>query len=285
MKHCHFSIVYNEYPFLVQKLPFLYDNFDQLIFYYLNITTRPYSFSTDGSHEYIKNYKDPDKKIIFIENPDIGNISCSSIGASMVGKRQMFIEGSKYVRDDIDVFWCTDMDEFFERSLIKEVENIFEESSNFQSINYRHFVFWKNENFIFCDEDKHSCEMSVRICRHSPGNIYGHCTLKSQYFPVYSIDGDRCWHFSYVGKERVKFKMKCHNTGGKKYINEILNNFDESLIGNDICNYPNMHPNPSCPRGVKKYNGKFPDYIDVSLMMKMIKEYDIFFKKDYDFND
>ena len=32
MKHCHISIISNELPFLKRKLPFLYKNFDQIIF-------------------------------------------------------------------------------------------------------------------------------------------------------------------------------------------------------------------------------------------------------------
>ena len=60
MKHCHFSILCDELPFLKQKLPFLYEYFDQLIFYDLNVRTL--DFSTDGSHEFIKAFPDPQKK-------------------------------------------------------------------------------------------------------------------------------------------------------------------------------------------------------------------------------
>ena len=60
MKHCHFSILYNELPFLKQKLPFLYDNFDQVIFYDLNVCTHQPHFSTDGCHEFIKDFPDRD---------------------------------------------------------------------------------------------------------------------------------------------------------------------------------------------------------------------------------
>ena len=63
MKHALFSILYNEYGHLKQKLPIFYDIFDQIIFYDLNVggpkTIGKFTFSTDGSHEYIKNYPDP----------------------------------------------------------------------------------------------------------------------------------------------------------------------------------------------------------------------------------
>jgi len=66
MRHCHFSILFNELPYLKQKLPFLYQFFDQIIFYDLNIVTK--KFSDDGSHEFIKNYPDPENKITLIED-------------------------------------------------------------------------------------------------------------------------------------------------------------------------------------------------------------------------
>ena len=60
MKHCHFAILYNELPFLKQKLPFLYEHFSQLIFYDLSAFDNKFQFSQDGSHQYIKNYPDPE---------------------------------------------------------------------------------------------------------------------------------------------------------------------------------------------------------------------------------
>ena len=71
VKHCHFSILYNELPFLKQKLPFLYKHFGQLIFFDLNVGTENPHFSLDGSHEFIRDYPDPDKKITLINKKDI----------------------------------------------------------------------------------------------------------------------------------------------------------------------------------------------------------------------
>jgi len=31
---------------------------------------------------------------------------------------------NQFIKDDIEVFWCTDMDEFFNKELIVEVEEI-----------------------------------------------------------------------------------------------------------------------------------------------------------------
>ena len=75
MKKCHFSILYNELPFLKQKMEFLYSNFDQLIFYDLNVAAKTPHFSTDGSHEYIKEYPDPENKITLIEKKDLSDVN------------------------------------------------------------------------------------------------------------------------------------------------------------------------------------------------------------------
>ena len=53
MKHCHFTILYNEIDFLRLKMPFLYEHFDQLIFYDLLVFGNERKFSDDGSHEFI----------------------------------------------------------------------------------------------------------------------------------------------------------------------------------------------------------------------------------------
>ena len=69
MKHCHISILCNELPFLQQKLPFLYQHFDQLIFVDYDMTKK--CNSQDGSIEYIEGYEDTEKKIraFFFGNP------------------------------------------------------------------------------------------------------------------------------------------------------------------------------------------------------------------------
>lgn len=171
MKHCHFSILYNEYEFLTQKLPFLYDNFDQIIFYDLNVVNFPYKFSDDGSHEYIKDYPDPENKIILIEKTDLTDIK-NYHGASLIGKRKMFAVGSKYINDDIDVYWCTDMDEFFNKSLIEKVEKIIS-TTEYQVIFAPHVIFWKNSNFIFTKKNNdYKIPFFPRIARHKKKYTY-----------------------------------------------------------------------------------------------------------------
>jgi len=263
MRHCHFSILWNEITFLKQKLPFLYENFDQLIFYDLNVMEEPYRFSDDGSHEYIKNFPDPEGKITIIERKDLSTIT-ATVGASFIGKRKMFIVGSDYVWDDIDVFWATDMDEFFDVELIERVEAIFNEHPDINSIHPNQYEFWKNHKFIVCRPDSDTWENTVRVARHKKGNVYGHCTLHEQYPPTFEIKEGLLYHFGCVGEKRMRFKVPQHPV--RKGWWDIWNNFDESKVGDGFYGYPEMYPNPALSMGIKRYKGKLPDYIDLGMI-------------------
>jgi len=118
MKHVHLSIICNELPFIKQKLPFLYNYFEQIIFVDYDITKK--INSTDGTIEYIESFEDPQKKIILLKNfnPDLIK---KYRGYSYIDKQKMFAYASQFIKDDIDVVWATDLDEFFNESLIKKV--------------------------------------------------------------------------------------------------------------------------------------------------------------------
>jgi len=259
MKHCHFSILWNEITFLKQKLPFLYEHFDQIIFYDLNVVDGEPRFSDDGSHEYILNFPDKEGKIHLIERKDLSKVK-PTVGASVVGKQRMFIFGSQYVRDDIDVFWCTDMDEFFNASLIEKVENVFS-TEDAESISVRQYMFWKNPRTMLCFTDNDTRQGPVRIARHKKDNVYGHCFLAAQYTPVYEIKDEFFYHFAFVGEKRMKFKSKYHSVRNDFW--DTWNDFDERKVGNEIYGHPRMHPNSSINMGVKKFYGEYPDYIDI----------------------
>ena len=118
MNHCHISIMCNELPFLKQKLLFLYNNFSQLIFIDYDIQNN--CNSIDGSIEYIENFKDIDKKITLLKDFDPDKIHEYN-GESIIEKRKMFAYGSKYIKDNIDIIWATDLDEFFHKDLINKI--------------------------------------------------------------------------------------------------------------------------------------------------------------------
>ena len=278
MRKCHFSILYNELPFLKQKMDFLYDNFDQLIFYDLNVGTPNFHFSTDGSHEFIKDYPDSDSKIILIEKTDLSDVT-NFKGDGSFQKRKMFAVGSSYVRDDIDSFWCFDLDEFFNKSLLEKVDDIFKKNLEVNSIEIDHYVFLKDHKTITVDEQSDRWNFFSRIARHKPGNIYGHCNISSQYCNSCKVEDESCYHFAWVGETRVKSKINHYTkppTGNsnniplyEKWTKNVWNKFEDfksKIKSDDIFGYPNMHP--SLPKGLKQYCGDYPEYINLNEMIK-----------------
>lgn len=266
MKHCHFSIIYNELPFLRQKLPFLYEHFDQIIFYDLNITKEPYTYSDDGSHEYIKEYPDPEGKIILIEKKDLSDI-IEYRGGSFVEKRKMFAVGSLLVRDNIDAFWCTDADEFFTEDFIEEVEHAFSNTSC-NTVDMDHYVFFYDHRFLFTEingNDKMS--LFPRVARHKPGNLYGHCSLSQQFPPLHKVPDLYYYHFAYTGKKRIE--LKCDHHKYLNYMSEIYETFNPEKVEGECWGFPNMHPNKEfVPRGVKRYTGDYPAYLNTEKLKK-----------------
>lgn len=263
LKHCHFSILYNEIAFLKQKLPFLYKHFDQLIFFDLNICT--YEFSDDGSHEYIKNYPDPENKITLIEKKNLDDVDVFK-GYSFIQKRKMFAVGSSYVRDDIDYFWCTDMDEFFSADLIPKVEKSIGEG---QSAFVNHLIFYKNARWVLVDCDGNPVTLAwPRITRHKKGTIYGHCGLQDAFVPQI-IKDEFLFHFAHVGSQRVYDKSEMYSN--LYWFYKVWSKFDENQAGEPgvVVHYPNAHP--AFISGLRLNTDKIPSYINVEEMLKDLK--------------
>jgi hypothetical protein len=266
MKHCSFSILYNELPFLKRKLPFLYAHFDQIIFYDLNVKT--FTYSNDGSHEFIKDFPDPDRKITLIERRNLSDVK-TYYGVSFIPKRKMFAIGSRYVRDNIDVFWCTDMDEFFAESLIRKVDHAIT-NTKANAFLLQHLVYFANENWIFTEQNGTPFNLPwARIARHQKGNVYGHCSLSKQFKPVHTIDDEYLHHFAYIGNERVKFKCNIYDKA--EFLTKIWNRFDCKMAYPEgkVYGYPDMHPGVKA--GIMKSPYKIPKYIDVKQMVKEIR--------------
>jgi len=264
MKNCHFSILYNEYNFLTQKLPLLYKLFDQIIFYDLNVVDGKHRFSNDGSHEYIKHFPDPENKIILIEETNLDNIKNYN-GVSVLGKQKMFAKASEYINDNIDIFWCTDMDEFFDEDYFNRINKEML-NDNIKLIRTPHKIFWKNSNYIFVEKDgnQNINFPLARIVKHKPGFVYGHCNLKTMYDEKYHVylEDIQIYHFSYVGEERVKFKLKYLPS----YSNYMKMWDTMEIIDNKIYGFPNMHPNPSVNYGVKIFDGNLPSFINKKII-------------------
>jgi len=227
-------------------MPFLYEHFDQLIFYDLLVFGNERKFSNDGSHEFIKNYPDPENKITLIEETDLSGIT--PLGAGNEIKCKMFSYGSKFVRDDMDVFWCTDMDEFFKEELISEVESVFKRSVN--SIGTKFYNFYKTTEFLLTN-NKELCvnptpNSSVRIIRHQKGNKYGHCD-GAKYRPINLTTKNALYHLSWIGEKRVREKFSYYKdnpvTGfvSVKYIKE-WEEFSEAKF--NVLNKKGFYGNP-----------------------------------------
>lgn len=275
MKHCHFSILYNELPYLKQKVPFLYDNFDQLIFYDLSAFDGKYQFSQDGSHEYLKNYPDPQNKITLIELRNGLEFVQSLGGPTGITKQKMATYANKFINDDMDVFWTTDMDEFFTKDLMIEVEELLNEHPKVNCIENNHFLFWNDFNTIMCESvDKPEYKWGLaRIARHKPGRQYSHCDLQTRHAPCFRATTP-IYHFCNVGKEKTLNKLYNFYKGTPSNYREIWDKY-ETLEKEDgvLYGYPNMHqsiPNMgimNTPFNVRGYLY----YVDFTQLTKDIK--------------
>lgn len=234
-KRCWFTIVYNELPFLKHKLPFMYANFDQIIFYDLN--TETLANSNDGTIEYIKSFNDYDKKITLITDYYEMPASLASDGACCNIKHSMFLKGSEYINNNIDYFYCFDADEFISVELIKKSECILK-STDAGCIKNKHIIFYRDFETFYCNANK-SIEIEInlaRIAKHSPGRYYGHCGIHLDFIngncdvPVY--------HYAFIFKERNLNKWT------KWGFDNEIKQFKERIIDkyNKLYYYPNAHP-------------------------------------------
>lgn len=252
MKHCHISILCNELPFLKQKLHFMYDNFDQIIFVDYNLKEK--SNSTDGSIEFIEDFPDPLGKITLVKNFDPNTVTVYK-GVSFIEKRKMFAKASEFVKDGMDVIWATDMDEFFHKELISKVENVFDDKSII-SIDIPHRVFVYNSSNFF---DKSDFYIAPRITRHQKGFVYGHCDFGT-YGKTVRLPRECYYHYAFIGYNRCKFKFDIYNDKSRVV---WLTQFIESIIKKDtiIQVY-----NPQIDCWTSAYKGDHPDYIDTHRM-------------------
>ena len=259
MNHCHISIMCNEFAFLKYKLPFLYIHFKQLIFVDYNISEK--CNSNDGTIEYIENFNDIDNKITLIKNFNPSDVTKYN-GVSVVEKQKMFAVASKYVYDNIDIVWATDLDEFFEKELINEVENIYINDEQIASINLPHRIFAYNQYNIF---NKNDFYIAPRITKHKKGFIYGHCNFQT-YGKTIRYSNRYLYHFAFVGFKRCDFKFNkiYKNTSMKPCLETYLKAISKKEI-HVILYHPAISGLYTIP-----YNGTYPCYIDVDTMCKML---------------
>lgn len=262
MRHCHMSIMCNELEFIEHKLPFLYKYFDQIIFVDYDLVNK--RNSTDGTIEYIEKFDDKYNKIKLIKDFDPNKITDYN-GASFIEKQKMFAEASKYVNDDIDLIWATDLDEFFDVELIENVENLYNNDNELITVNLPHKIFIYNQyNYL----NKDDFYIAARITKHVKNKIYGHCNFDS-YGKTIKYNKFYLYHFAYIGLRRSSFKLlKCYKSN-IEFITKWIDNYKNSLLENK--KYIKIsHPNPALQLYTENYNGNFPSYLDVdSLCTKL----------------
>lgn len=258
MKHTHISIMCNELPFLKQKLQFLYDNFHQLIFVDYNLYSK--SNSIDGSIEYIESFKDPENKITLIKDFNPNDIK-QYRGVSFVEKQKMFACASKYIKDDTDIVWATDLDEFFHKDLINKVEELYNNDPKLQSIDLPHKIFVYNQYNVY---DKPDFYIAPRITKHEKNFLYGHCDFE-KYGKTIKLNDECLFHYAFIGYYRCKFKFECIYNNIRFDHNLWLNTYLNAL--NDKLQYVELqHSNTHLNLYSSKYNGEHPEYINLNQM-------------------
>jgi hypothetical protein len=254
MKHCHLSIMSNELTFLKRKLPFLYENFDQIIFVDYDIVSK--GNSTDGTIEYIEKFEDVENKITLLKFSKKTEVD-KFRGQASLEKQKMFGFGSKYVNDDINIVWATDMDEFFERDLIDKVENEFEKDSYLQTIDLPHKVFIYNEHNFF---DVNDFYIAPRITKHKKGQVYGHCDF-DKYGKTIALPDEFLYHYAFVGYNRCMSKQTFYgkvNFGWLESYSKFLSQGDKYITIKHPANHRSLVSKP--------YLGSHPEYLDITNM-------------------
>lgn len=260
MRHSHISLLCNELLFLKRKLPFLYKHFDQIIFVDYDLMNE--KNSTDGSIEYIENFEDSENKITLLKFSKHTKIEKFK-GSGFEEKRKMFAYASEVVRDDIDIVWATDMDEFFNESLISVVESIYKSDGNLQSIDLPHKVFIFNEHNYFPVDDFY---ITPRITKHKPKFLYGHCDF-GNYGKTIKYTDEFLYHYAFVGYKRTLHKQKLYDKEDKDWFErylKFLNNGDQYV---DL-----EHPSRHRRLRSDKYLGSHPEYLDVDNMCNELNE-------------
>uniref|UniRef100_A0A6C0KIZ1 Glycosyltransferase 2-like domain-containing protein n=1 Tax=viral metagenome TaxID=1070528 RepID=A0A6C0KIZ1_9ZZZZ len=262
MKHCHISIMCNELEFIEHKLPFLYKYFDQIIFVDYDIVNKRNSI--DGTIEYIEQFDDKYNKIKLIKdfNP---NTVTNYNGVSFIEKQKMFAEASKYVKDNIDLIWATDLDEFFDVELIQNVENLYNNDSQLISVDLPHKIFVYNQyNYL----NKDDFYIAPRITKHIKNKVYGHCNF-DKYGKTIKFNKFYLYHFAFIGLKRCSFKLLSCYKANIEYVKKWIEYYRKSLLENK--KYIKIsHPNPNLNLYTENYNGNFPSYLDIDNLCKRL---------------
>jgi hypothetical protein len=202
--------------------------------------------STDGCLDLVKNYPDPDKKIIIIESKGFWN-----------GKTQMCNEWSKIATGDY--FWQIDMDEFYFKKDINRMKAIL---SKYKP-NIVHFFannFWGDFKHCINETSPYTWGNEapwMRIFKHVPG-----CSWERHEPPTYLFPdgtkvnnskiipreetlkiGIKMFHYNYVTPEQINFKTQFYHQDWTSILYEKWLQDKSVLINNSrVVEYNGEHP-------------------------------------------
>lgn len=270
MKHCIINLIYNEITFMKFKLPFYYKYFSQIIFVDYDILY--HGTSDDGTLEFIKEFPDPENKIILLTDFNKIKDTISYTNDEIIGileEELMMKYALKYVDINTNILWTIDLDEFFNHVLFDKVEKEYENDENLFSIDLYWKTFIYNQYNILEEPDRITGFYPLRIIKYNKNitekystkyNLFNRGIGKTKLLDEY------LYHFSYVGYKRCFNKLNMYNkcSTSKHMQDDWLNQYMNHLKNND--KYVSL-VHPGSRKSVSKYDGPFPDGVNIDNMI------------------
>jgi hypothetical protein len=202
--------------------------------------------STDRTVEIIKNFSDPEEKIILVEADGFWN-----------GKTAMTNVWCKYATGDY--LWMISSDEFYKKRDVKKIINLLEEEKPDQ-IDFFANHFWGDYKNCIDENTGKNWGNGIpweRIWKHYPGSrwerheppIYVHpdgirTTQKNVISRERTLEmGIKMFHYSFVDKKQIDFKTKFYGTDYQTLWSDWKKDKKTPLIcGAYTVPYKNSHP-------------------------------------------
>jgi len=289
MKLSYGIITVDGMPFIHHQLKQIYPQAHQIIICEGGdvswVKTHGYRHSRDGTLEIIRQFPDPEKKILLIQK-------------DWQDKNEMCYEYSRHISGDI--LWHIDVDEFVDPAHIPFIKTFFESDSNYDTIALPQLVFWGDTQTIMGARFGPSEDWSwlwpdiERIFRvkkglhiqHIPGRGYYHpgtgAVTPCRIFPAARFLSSEIYtyHFSYVLPKSVQTKMEYYNSRHpesikKDWYQDIFMQFKknrEKWIQSGFDVQPlNSDKFPSYKQKLKALGGDLPPFLK-NLEAELIKE-------------
>jgi hypothetical protein len=270
MKHTIINLIYNEKIFIKYKLPFYYRYFSQIIFVDYDILSG--KVSDDGTLEFIKQFPDPDNKILLLTDfnkiKDTIPYNKNEI-LGILEEDLMMKYAIKFVNTFTDVLWTIDLDEFFNPVLFDKVEEEFKNDENLFAIDLYWKTFIYNQYNILDEPGRTKGFYPVRIKKYDKNITEKHSTkydLFTKNIGKTKLLDEYLYHFSYIGHKRCYNKLNMYNrcSTSKHMQSDWLNQYLNHLLRKN--KYVNLI-HPGSRKILIKYDGPFPEGVDINNMI------------------